>query len=431
MHRVLLVRALSLYVPLSAAMVLWQWKKPFSRELTGALLATAWNIPSLFAINLLAFRAHWWVFQVQGGAVEHIPVDLWLGWAALWGFIGALLFSRLPIWLGAISAIACDAIFMPLCTPVLALYKTWWIGEAAAILFCLIPGILLARWTAEQRFVKARAALQAVCFGSFFILASTLYLHAAGKFGWILDFGPLKLHLLATFIVLAAVPGLSAVQEFAIAGHGTPLPFDSPQRLVTSGIYTYIANPMQVSVPLILLVLAVFFRDLALLATAILALLYSIGLAAWDENLDLKNRFSNHYIEYREHVRDWIPRWQPYVPTSAKIYIAGNCGKCSEIGLFLRSLHPCGLEIVPAENHPTRDLSRMTYECNGMKAEGLAAFARALEHVNFAWAFAGMFLRLPGINQLLQAVVDASGGGPMIVQRAGSSAGEQGSSCGI
>jgi len=87
------------------------------------------------------------------------------------------------------------------------------------------------------------------------------------------------------------------------------------------------------------------------------------------------------------------------------------------MALFVRSLKPTGLEILVAESHPVRDLTRMTYEANSLESEGLAALARALEHVHLGWALFGMFLRLPGLNQLLQAILDVSGGGPMSVTR--------------
>jgi hypothetical protein len=90
MTRAFTIRLLSLYLPLVAAFAVWLWRKPGQRDLTGALLATAWNVPALFAINLLAIHFGWWHFNVQGAVVCGVPVDLWLGWAVLWGFVAAL-----------------------------------------------------------------------------------------------------------------------------------------------------------------------------------------------------------------------------------------------------------------------------------------------------------------------------------------------------
>jgi len=63
----------------------------------------------------------------------------------------------------------------------------------------------------------------------------------------------------------------------------------------------------------------------------------------------------------------------------------------------------------------------MTYESpdvdSAIRATGIAALARALEHVNLGWALLAMALRLPIANQFLQAIVDMSGGGPFRVTR--------------
>jgi hypothetical protein len=77
------------------------------------------------------------------------------------------------------------------------------------------------------------------------------------------------------------------------------------------------------------------------------------------------------------------------------------------------------LQIVAAEDHPTRDLQRMTYDpMDGTEAEqGVVAFARALEHINFGWAFAGAVLRLPVIKHVVEIFLDASGLGPRSIVR--------------
>jgi len=50
--------------------------------------------------------------------------------------------------------------------------------------------------------------------------------------------------------------------------------------------------------------------------------------------------------------------------------------------------------------------------------EGVRALARVLEHLNAGWAYCGALLRLPGVWQLVQLVMDASGLGPRELERA-------------
>jgi len=77
------------------------------------------------------------------------------------------------------------------------------------------------------------------------------------------------------------------------------------------------------------------------------------------------------------------------------------------------------LDIVAAERHPRRSLTRITYDPGNDTGDvdGVAALGRALEHVHLGWAAMGMFVRLPCLCQALQLIADASGGGPRPVVR--------------
>jgi len=90
------------------------------------------------------------------------------------------------------------------------------------------------------------------------------------------------------------------------------------------------------------------------------------------------------------------------VPHLARLYVSAECGKCSQLAGWLHALKPVGLEIVAAEEHPERDLTRMTYDPQDGTAEqsGIAALARAFEHINFGWALLGMAMRLPKRSDL-------------------------------
>jgi protein-S-isoprenylcysteine O-methyltransferase Ste14 len=415
MNLIFIIRVLSLYAPLVSALALWSWRKPASREATGVLLATAWNLPALLAVNLIAMHFGAWSFSVKGGTLFDMPVDLWIGWSALWGTATALLFRITPLWMVAIILGIADVILMPMCSPVVMLGRKWLIGECIALSVCMAPGLLLARWTRDCRNVKGRAALQAICFSGLLIMSIVMVARPSGGFQRLIHTTSWQLHLLATALFLAALPGLSAVQEFAVAGQGTPLPFDPPQRLVRSGIYRYIANPMQTSTALLLLVMSIATKSLWLALASLLLVAYSAGLAEWDEGSDLRQRYGQSFVAYRGLLRNWLPRWRPATSQRARIYLAEDCFKCSQMAAFLKSLKPIGLEIAAAEDHPTRNLERMTYESEAIEEAGLAALARALEHVNLIWALLGMALRLPGVNVALQAIVDVSGGDPMPV----------------
>lgn len=417
MNRIFMIRAISLYAPLVCAFILWSLRKLGRAEATGALLATAWNLPALLAVNLMATHFGWWHFAAEGGLLFGMPVDLWIGWSAFWGTAAALLFRNTPLWIVAMILGTADVILMPLCAPIVVLGKKWLIGECVALSACMVHGLLLARWTRDGRNVKQRAFLQAVCFSGLLLLSIAAVANGSGRLEWLAHITSFRLHLLAIIFFLAALPGLSAVQEFAVVGQGTPLPFDPPRQLVRSGIYRYIANPMQSSTALLLILMAVGLRLPWLLVGSMVSVVYSAGLAHWDEDSDLRQRYGRSFLDYRKQVRNWLPRWRPVVSQPARIYLAEDCFKCSQMAAFLKSLNPIGLEIVAAEDHPRRNLERMTYESEVVEDEGLAALCRALEHVNLGCALLGMAFRLPGVNVALQAIVDVSGGGPMPMVR--------------
>jgi protein-S-isoprenylcysteine O-methyltransferase Ste14 len=417
MNRTFIIRAFSLYAPLVFALILWNLRKLSRSEATGALLATAWNLPALLAVNLIAMHFSWWNFSVKDGMLFGLPVDLWIGWAAFWGTAAALLFRNAPLWIVIPALGIADLVLMPICAPVVTLGKNWLIGECLALSTCMVPGLLLARWTRDSRNVKGRALLQAACFSGLLLFSIVIVASFSGELHRFTHMSRISLHLLAISFFIAALPGLSAVQEFAIVGQGTPLPFDPPQQLVRSGIYRYLANPMQASTALLLIVMAVAARSVWVGLACLVSVAYSAGLATWDEENDLRQRYGQSFLEYRAQVRNWLPRWRPAASQPARIYLAENCFKCSQMAAFLKSLKPVGLEIVAAEDHPRRNLQRMTYESQAVEDDGLAALARALEHVNFGWALLGMALRLPGVSALLQAILDVSGGEPMPVTR--------------
>src|SRR4029077_16678638 len=60
-------------------------------------------------------------------------------------------------------------------------------------------------------------------------------------------------------VALGAVVGLPCVWEFAWRGLGTPAPFDPPRKLVITGPYRYVRNPMYLGMGVALLGFAIVF----------------------------------------------------------------------------------------------------------------------------------------------------------------------------
>ncbi|MGH7488854.1 MAG: methyltransferase family protein [Thermoanaerobaculia bacterium] len=115
-------------------------------------------------------------------------------------------------------------------------------------------------------------------------------------------------------IAIGSVIAGGCIFEFAWRGIGTPALFDPPRRLVISGPYRWVRNPMYVGMGIILLGEGITFpRLMNTMLIMIVSLwcalmLFIIGY----EEPTLRAKFGEDYIEYCKHVRRWIPRMKPF-----------------------------------------------------------------------------------------------------------------------
>lgn len=402
-----IVRGLGLFGPLSAVILVAVLRPPPPARIAAAILASAWTVAVLPAVNFLAVQQEWWSFHADGGTVAGLPVDLLLGWVLIWGTLPALAAGRQPLAVTGCTLLWLDLVLMPLLQPVVRLGEHWLYGEALAVAAALLPALLLARWTERNQRLPVRALAQVALVGVLLLALPVAMLAPALPGGRVLGVG---VQLLAVPLLL----GVAAVREFAVLGHGTPLPYDPPRRLVTSGPYAYVRNPMQLSMALAYLVLSALTRDPRLLVAVVVVVTYSAGLAAWHEGDQLRRVDARAWDRYRAGVRPWLPRRRPWpgMPP-ARVYVAGTCGVCDQVGRWIRRRSPVALKVVAAEGHPA-GLRRITYESiDGRdRAQGIAALARVLTHLSLGWAWLGWALLLPGVAPATQLVVDGLGFGP-------------------
>lgn len=289
-----LIRTLAISIPLITIIVIALIKPPSSKQWFGAILATIWNAVILYPLQILAITMDWWQFDAQGSLLFGVPVDLWLGWSFFWGMMLPLAFRKISPWIIVLVAFWLDLILMPQTQPLIGLGSGWLWGEFFCVVFALTPGFFLARWTQNQTHLRMRVCLQVIgfsglVFGIFPLalygysydnshLSHPSYLLLFDVFDLILNqfSSPLGL-ILMPFIILFMIIGLLAVKEFVIQGHGSPIPFDPPQKLVTTGIYGYLANPMQVSSSMIMFLLAFILQHPLFYIYAFMSFIFSIG----------------------------------------------------------------------------------------------------------------------------------------------------------
>lgn len=403
-------------IPVIVCMFLLLTLWPNRRTAGAASLASLWNFCLLIPINVVAQQFGWWEFNVDGGTFMGVPVDLMIGWAVLWGAIPVLLMNRVKPVVYVVIMIWIDVVTMSQMKPVLVLNNNWWIGEVVSLACGLVVGIALGHMTIKKQALGVRIILQMILFSvmSMYLLPAVAF-ESSGS-SWSSELKDLSFDsafIWLQLILLPASVAVTAVREFYKRGGGTPYPWDPPQRLVTSGPYAYVANPMQLSMTIIMFLIGAALQSYWVVLGGFVAAAFSAGLARCHEETDLKNNFGNEWHRYRQEVRNWFPRLQPTsLRQNGRLYVASTCDPCSAVGNWYTQRNPTNLQVLPAEAH-LESLRRIRYESeDGVITTGVVAVAYALEHMNLGWALTGWVMRLPVLSVLIQLFVDGLGGGP-------------------
>src|SRR5262249_53720498 len=153
---------------------------------------------------------------------------------------------------------------MPLLEPLVVLGDRWLIGEVAAVTLCLAPAMLAGILTRDDRHPGWRAVLHAFGWGGYLLLlipAAVLAWEARSYFELLHLPRSAADGLLVAGGFLLLFVGIAATAEFATVGRGTPIPFDPPKRVVSSGPYAFVANPMQIISALLMAMVAAYARS--------------------------------------------------------------------------------------------------------------------------------------------------------------------------
>ena len=114
-------------------------------------------------------------------------------------------------------------------------------------------------------------------------------------------------------LIIVGVPGLlDSFARFALEGLGTPAPIAPPQKLVVTGLYRYVRNPIYIAVVAVILGQALLFGDQRLLWYGALLWLFFHVVVVMFEEPALKQSFDTEYERFRTHVPRWIPRLTPW-----------------------------------------------------------------------------------------------------------------------
>lgn len=111
---------------------------------------------------------------------------------------------------------------------------------------------------------------------------------------------------------------VASLRRFGTDGRGTLAPWDPPTRLVVTGPYSFVRNPMISGVILLLLGEGLVLRSVPhLLWTGVFFVINSIYIPLLEEPR-LRSRFGSDYEEYRRAVPRLLPRLRPWKPTGGR-----------------------------------------------------------------------------------------------------------------
>jgi len=165
--------------------------------------------------------------------------------------------------------------------------------------------------------MRSRAAALAGSALWFVIAPGTI----AGLIPWLVsdwrftdDFGASGfLRAVGALLIAAGLAGLvESFARFAWQGRGTPAPVAPSTRLIVSGFYRYVRNPMYVSVIAVIVGEALLFGQAGLLLYAALAwLFFHLFVVAYEEPA-MRRQFPADFEAYSRSVRRWLPQLRPY-----------------------------------------------------------------------------------------------------------------------
>lgn len=118
-------------------------------------------------------------------------------------------------------------------------------------------------------------------------------------------------------VAAGLVPIVDSFRRFAVEGLGTPDPLAPPQKLVVTGFYRFVRNPMYVGAVSTILGQTLLFGNVTLLAyAAAVWLAFHTFVLAYEERA-LRRLFGAEYDDFRKNVPRWIPRLTPWRASSA------------------------------------------------------------------------------------------------------------------
>ncbi len=115
------------------------------------------------------------------------------------------------------------------------------------------------------------------------------------------------------FIIAGLLLMSITISMFIRIGKGTLAPWSPTQKLIVTGVYAHVRNPMISGVLIVLLGESMMFGSVNILIWALAFFTINTFWFIMIEEPGLKKRFGEDYEEYKRNVPMWIPRRKPWI----------------------------------------------------------------------------------------------------------------------
>jgi protein-S-isoprenylcysteine O-methyltransferase Ste14 len=134
------------------------------------------------------------------------------------------------------------------------------------------------------------------------------------RFGWGLGlpYDAIAVCIGLVIIIAGLYLLVSTILLFKNIGKGTLAPWAPPEKLVVTGPYRHVRNPMITGVLIVLVGEAIVFGSAALSICFVLFFIINHIYFIYSEEPGLVKRFGNEYIRYMKNVPRWFPRLSPW-----------------------------------------------------------------------------------------------------------------------
>lgn len=159
----------------------------------------------------------------------------------------------------------------------------------------------------------AKAILILPCTAVLLIPAVLLWVSQNTRFAAdVSEFGQIGFWVGLCAAVLGLVLLIWTISLFAKRGRGTLAPWEPTKRLVVSGPYRHVRNPMITGVLCILFGEALLCQSWPVAIWMVFFFMTNAIYFPLVEEKDLENRFREEYVLYRQNVPRWIPQLRPW-----------------------------------------------------------------------------------------------------------------------